>query len=86
MLHSLLIVEDDESHIELIRRAFDSTPDILNITFYFDNTGSKKKYPRSSAGPHYRGLDAPGWKRGRPDYPFVKGTTVYSGTHDDQPR
>jgi PAS domain S-box-containing protein len=32
-LHSLLIVEDDESHIELIRRAFETAPRFFNITF-----------------------------------------------------
>ncbi|MEI6292665.1 MAG: PAS domain S-box protein [Methanomicrobiales archaeon] len=33
VLHSLLIVEDDESHIELIQRAFESQPDCINLTF-----------------------------------------------------
>jgi PAS domain S-box-containing protein len=33
MLHSLLIVEDDESHIELIQRAFEAQPDCVNLTF-----------------------------------------------------
>jgi PAS domain S-box-containing protein len=42
VLHSLLIVEDDESHIELIQRAFEAQPDCVNLTFARTLKGAKE--------------------------------------------
>ena len=42
VLHSLLIVEDDESHIELIQRAFEAQPDCVSLTFARTLKGAKE--------------------------------------------